>query len=180
MMKIKFHFIALLSFMILLYPHNGYTQTTIIKVFQNYKLIVYVDGEYREIIKESKGFYGYGILDENRIFIAYQPYESSGALAVVMVHNLKEKKNKILFKVSNAGETSFDINNASKKIVYTDPDGIKVLTIHKDNSYTVTKVFSLEASASAASFPFWIDEKTIGFTCSDEKPGEVFRKLILK
>ena len=162
-MKMSRHIIFYLNIALLFFPAICFSTSTAVKVIQDYNLMAYYNGEYKEIIKESGGYYGYGLLDNDRIFVAMQPHGITAATAIVKTIDLKHQIEKRLFTIDAAGETSFDINSTTKNIVFNDLDGIKTLIIFKDNTYKIRTVFKRGVDPAVAFAPFWIDEYTIGF-----------------
>ncbi len=110
-------------------------------------------------IKRAETFYGYGWLDNNRIFVAYQPSEFAEAQANVEVIDLRDSKMTRIVTIGDIGEGNFDVNETTHEILFNDSDGIKLLLIKGDNSY---KIELLKNDVGEWSV-FWIDNDTIGY-----------------
>ena len=129
-----------------------------LKVFQGNIITAYYNGEYKEIFR-SDIIYGYGWLDDERIFIASQQEKTAEAVAELRILNLKTNTNTLITSLGCAGESHYDVNEKHKKIIFNDCEGIKLLTIKKNNSFTI-KVLDKNENSWAV---FWIDQNTIGF-----------------
>ncbi len=142
-------------------------------VIQGIALNAYYKGKYRTIWR-AELFYGYGWIDGDRVFVAYQPREFSDARAIIKIVDLKTEKTIDIHEIGAAGESNFDSNPITHEIVFTDtiPDVnlralscIRLITIHDDNTYAI-KTIKTGGSPWAV---FWIDKDTIGYLESDEK-----------
>lgn len=120
-------------------------------------LNLYYQGQYREL-KRAELFYGYGWLDNNRVFVAYQNPDFAEAVAVLEVIDLKKNMTTELTSFGGAGESHYDVNPDTYNIVYNDSSGIHILNIANDNSFKISDVLRDVNSWGV----FWIDKTTIG------------------
>ncbi|WP_243373681.1 hypothetical protein [Geotalea sp. SG265] len=145
----------------------------ILTVVQGRILFASFNGKYKEIFRTKSPFYGYGWLDKEEIFVAYQPDGEAEASAVIEVFNLRTGKKKKITEIGAAGESHFAAHPRLRKIVFNDTDGIEVLTIENFLRYKITTV-SRDRNAFA---PYWIDDNTIGYISFSKKGGSTFKKV---
>lgn len=125
---------------------------------QGRALNVYFEGQYREI-KRAEIIYGYGWLDDHRVFVAYQQEGTGEAVAVLEVIDLRHSRTTKLTSFGGVGESHFDVNFATGEVVYADSSGVKLLKIDaKTNSYRVDDIKKNVECYGA----FWVDNKTVG------------------
>lgn len=139
---------------------------------QGHVLNAYFGGLYHEI-KRATTFYGYGWLDEHRVFVAYQKQDTTEAVAQLEIIDLRQSKVTKLTSLGGAGESHFDVNVTTGEVIYNDSDGVKLLSIDaKTNTYKIKDVKKRDASTYNVDCfgAFWVDNKTVG--CSIFKNGK--------
>jgi hypothetical protein len=120
-------------------------------------LNVYFNGQYEQL-KRARTFYGYGWIDKNRVFIAYQEEDTPEAVAILEVFDLSTKKVAKLIDIGGVGESNFDVNSSTGEIVFCDADGISLLKISAKNTYQRQKLKKGDKFWGT----FWVDENTVG------------------
>jgi hypothetical protein len=130
-------------------------------------LSAFYDNTYK-IIKRADTFYGYGWIGNGEIYVAYQPTGYAEAYAVIEVIDFKSSKTVKVTTIGGAGDSNFDINKITKKIVYNDTDGIKVLTI-KNHSFDIKTI----KSDPDAWGPFWLNVNTIVYMHADKEREQI-------
>lgn len=132
-------------------------------LFNGFILNAYYDDKYIEVKRLSPGaiIYGYGWLDEDRAFIAFQR-EDSIAMADIEVTNLKESKTTKLNGIGGVGESNFDVNATTGRIIFSHRNNINELIIsEKSDSYKIVPLKTLNQFDYCWAI-FWIDTKTVG------------------
>lgn len=136
-------------------------------------LNVYFEGQYREI-KRAEFIYGYGWLDDHRVFVAYQK-ERGEAAAELEVIDLRQSRTTKLASMGGVGESYFDVNSYTGEIVYNDLNGIHLLKINPITNDS--HIEDIKKNINCYS-PFWVDSKTVG--CLVYKDGKAeFVKFLL-
>lgn len=125
---------------------------------QQWGLYAYFEGHYWQV-KRADFFYGYGWLDDHRVFVAYEPEGEVAAYAILEVIDLRTSKTTEIKTFGATGEPNFDINPKTHQIVCNFSDGIKILTIDSDNKLEIMTVAKDEIAWAV----FWIDDHTIGY-----------------
>lgn len=138
---------------------------------QGHVLNAYYQGEYKEI-KRAEIFYGFGWLDEHRVFVAHQDPATSEAVAILEIIDLNKKVTVKLTSFGGAGESHFDVNSNTGDVVYNDSSGIHVLEVDKNNSFVVHNI-QKDINSWAV---FWIDNTTVG-TILFENGKKKFKKI---
>jgi hypothetical protein len=134
-------------------------------------LNAYYNGKYKEV-ERANIIYGYGWLDQNRIFVAYQKPNTAEAVAILEVININTNEKVKIRTIGGAGESHFDVNADTNKVVYNDSKGIHILNIKDDNSFDIDDVKETSNSWGV----FWIDDQTIG-TFVFEGDQQKFKKI---
>lgn len=145
------------------------TQNRLIMV-QGRVLNVYFNGQYKEI-KRAGTFYGYGWLDDHRVFVAYQPEGWAEASARTEVIDVQQPKSFSLGEIGDTGESNFDVNPDTKEIIFNGPEGIELMTVDLQNlskpklsrHIRLIKKIDPEKDESVGWGVFWIDSRTIGY-----------------
>lgn len=135
-------------------------------LIQGRTLIAYFEGTYSEL-KQAEIFFGYGWLDDHRVFVAYNKTGRGEATAELEVIDLSQSQITKLTSIGGVGESYFDVNSSTGDVVYDDSGGIHLLRINaKTNSYEIINVKNVDCHNA-----FWVDTKTIGcFLFTKEKP----------
>ena len=146
-------------------------------IYQGRVLIAYFEGQYREIKQIEGFFYGYGWLDDYRVFVAYQQQGTGEAVAELEVIDLRQSRTTKLTRIGGVGESHFDVNSSTGEVVYDDSSGIHLLRIDvKTNSYkiyTIKEIDILKKDVGCHG-AFWVDSKTVGcFVFKNAKPDFV-------
>ena len=146
-------------------PHAEENQnnTNRLVLFNGFILNAYYDDKYIEVKRLSPGtiIYGYGWLDENRTFIAYQRKDSI-AMADIEITNLKESKTTKLDGIGGVGESNFDVNKTTGRIIFSHRNHINELIISKNSkSYEIVPIKTFKQFDYCWAI-FWIDTKTAG------------------
>ena len=136
---------------------------------QGHLLNAYFEGNYQEI-KRAEIFYGYGWLDDHRVFVAYQKGRGE-AVAELEVIDLRQGRTTKLTSIGGVGESNFDVNPFTVEVAHADSGGVKLLIIDaKTNSYKIDDIRKGVYCFGA----FWVDKKTIGcLVFKNEKPDFV-------
>lgn len=132
-----------------------------IKVIQGSILYVYTEGKYEEVFRAESFFYGYGLLDENRLFVAYQE-KSAEAVAIVKQINLTTKAVTDILEVGGAGESHFDSNSKSSRIVFNDFEGIKIIDCSLATEPRI-QLIKENVTGLTGFGVFWLNDSTIGY-----------------
>jgi hypothetical protein len=120
-------------------------------------LYAYYEGQYH-LIKEAELIYGYGWLDNNRVFVAYQKGRGE-AVAELEVIDLRKSLITSLSSMGGVGESHFDVNPSMGDVVYNDASGIHVLKINPiTNEYRIEDIKKDIICYGA----FWVDNITVG------------------
>jgi hypothetical protein len=117
------------------------------------------NGEYKELFRTSSPFYGYGWLDEDEVFLAYQPDGEAEAFAVIETFNLRLGTKKKITVIGGAGESHFASNSKLREIIFNDSEGLRLMSIEKNGKHKISTILG-DNSVFA---PFWIDEDTVGY-----------------
>jgi hypothetical protein len=152
-------------------------------VLQGKVLKVLINGKYK-VLKRGD-FYGYGWLDDHRIFIAYQQEGYSEAIVHAEVIDLRKARVvKIDIELGANGETNFDVNSRTSEVVFNafgedkaGPEGgvtyaIKLITFDRNSS--AYRVETIKENIYCKDV-LWVDDNTIGATLYDGK--ETFVKI---
>ncbi len=130
-------------------------------------------GKYKVLKKGD--FYGYGWLDDHRVFIAYQQEGYAEAIVDAEVVDLNSGKVSKLGTIMEAhGESHFDVNSRTRQVVFNAfgdkvPRGrisyvIRLMTFDQNsNAYTVETIRNNIDCASVV----WVDDKTVRATLND-------------
>ncbi len=155
---------------LLLPVRNSYADS--LTVFQGRILLASFNGGYKEIFRTESPFYGYGVIDKEEVFLAYQPDGEAEAFAVVEILNLRRGTKKKITEIGGAGESHFAVHPRLRKVVFNDSDGVQLLSIEKNGKFKITTVIR-DPNAFA---PFWIDDNTVGYLSSKNKSSK-FKKV---
>ena len=130
-------------------------------LFQGFLLNAYFNDQYIEVKRLSPKhaiFYGYGWLDDHRVFVAYQREGYAAAIADLEIIDLRQSRTTKLKNVGAGGESNFDVNPSTGEVVFTTDDAVKLLRVDaKTNAYRIEDVKNEFCWGV-----FWIDSKTIG------------------
>jgi hypothetical protein len=152
-------------------------------VLQGKVLKVLINGKYK-VLKRGD-FYGYGWLDDHRIFIAYQQEGYSEAIIhaeVIDLRNARVVNIDVVFETH--GETNFDVNSQTSEVVFNGygeekvgPAGststaIKLITFDRNSSAYRIEIIKENIDCKDV---LWVDDNTIGATLYDGK--ETFVKI---
>lgn len=134
---------------------------------QGFILSAYYNDRYIEVKRLKPGaqfFYGYGWLDDDKVFVAYQSLDLV-AHAEMEIVDLRHGRTTRLEGIGGVGEATFDVNLATGHIVYSTGDDINIIKIDpKINSYQNQTVTNTDCWGA-----FWIDDKTIGCKLFDKE-----------
>ena len=127
-------------------------------LIQGTTLIAYFEGRYQDV-KRDKIFFGYGWLDNHRVFVAYSETSRSEAVADLEVIDLRQLRTTKLMRIGGVGESHFDVHPSTGEVVYDDSSGIYLLRIDaKTNSYKIVDI-KKDVDCHIA---FWVNNKTVG------------------
>lgn len=146
-------------------------------VLQGKILKVLFNGKYKELKRGD--FYGYGWLDDHRIFVAYQQEGWSEAIINADVIDLKKSRVKTLGTIRDAhGETNFAVNSHTGEVAFNafgggavDPDiailnyAIKLIIF--DGNSSAYRIETIKENIDCIDV-LWVDDATIGATLLDE------------
>lgn len=130
-------------------------------------------GKYK-VLRQGE-FYGYGWLDDHRVFIAYQQEGYAEAIVDAEVVDLNSGKVTKLGTIMEAhGESHFDVNSRTSQVVFNAfgdkvrggvrSNVIRLMTFDKNGStYTVE---TLKKNIDCANV-VWVDDKTVRATLND-------------
>ncbi len=130
-------------------------------------------GKYK--VLRQGDFYGYGWLDDHRVFMAYQNEDFGEAIVDAEVVDLNSGNVTKLGTIMEAhGESHFDVNSHTSQVVFNAfgdkmPGGgisqvIRLMTFDKNSSaYTVETIKKNIDCANVV----WVDDKTVGATLND-------------
>lgn len=145
-------------------------------ILQGKILKVLLNGEYKELKRGD--FYGYGWLDDHRIFIAFQQKGYSEAIINSEVIDLRKSKVIELGTIMEAdGETNFDVNPNTSEVVF---NGSELDKTGSDEFIGVIKLMVFDAKNNKPSIEtiktkidcknvLWVDNNTIGATLFDKQ-----------
>ncbi len=130
-------------------------------------------GKYK-VLKQGE-FYGYGWLDDHRVFIAYQQEGYAEAIVDAEVVDLKKDKVSELGTIMEAhGESNFDVNSHTGQVVFNGfgdkaPDGafanvIRLMTFDKNSS--AYNVETIKKNIDCTNV-LWVNNNTVGATLND-------------
>lgn len=175
--------VAILLFAPILFAALGYAagEPVVTKrlalIYQGRVLVAYFEGRYREIKQTEGFFYGYGWLDDHRVFVAYQQEGTGEAVAELEVIDLRQSRTTKLTRIGGVGESHFDVNSSTGEVVYDNSSGVHLLRIDaKTNSYKiyVIKEIDILKKDVGCHGAFWVDSKTVGcFVFKNAKPDFV-------
>ena len=144
-------------------------------LFQGFLLNAYHNDRYVEVKRLDAGrgtFYGYGWLDKDRVFVAYQDDSAGGAYAAMEIVDLRNLRTAKLKGIGGVGESFFDVNPTTGSIVFSTDVDVKLINIDTNsNSYRIDTIKPNTFCWGA----FWIDSDTIGCKLMD-KEGNPFVK----
>ena len=129
-------------------------------LFQGFILNAYHNDQYVEVkrLDVNGRFYGFGWVDDDTVFVAYQRPNHVEAVVDVELINLRQlrtTKQKIL---GAGGESNFDVNPSTGEVVFNTDDDVKLLKFDtKTNSHRIDVI-----SSGFCWGVFWIDSKTVG------------------
>jgi hypothetical protein len=146
-------------------------------VLQGNILKVLFNGKYKELKRGD--FYGYGWLDDHRIFVAYQQEGWAEAIINADVIDLKKSRVKKLGTIRDAhGETNFSVNSRTGEVVFNafsggaaDPESgilkhaIKLIIF--DGNSGAYRIETIKENIDCIDV-LWVDDFTIGATLLDE------------
>jgi len=161
-----------LTFLILLttlitpmpYAKADNNETKRLILFQGFILNAYYNGQYTEVkrLPPDGTVYGYGWLDDNRVFVAYQRVDSGEAVADFEVIDLKKSKTTKLSGIGGVGESNFDVNTSTGRIIFSHNNEINELVINEDSkSYKIVPLKTFKQFDYCWAI-FWIDKNTVG------------------
>lgn len=160
-------------------PNTTFADTTNAQkgiVLQGKVLKVLFNGKYKELKRGD--FYGYGWIDEHRVFVAYQQEGYSEAVVNAEVIDLLKSRVVKLGGILGAhGDTNFDVNSHTREIIYNafgeeavDPEGvnkeyvIKLISFKAQSDFYQVKTIKRNIDCRKI---FWVDNNTIGATLND-------------
>jgi len=109
-------------------------------------------------LSDGNYFYGYDIIDNTKIFMAYQNESAGDADAIISIYDLKTNKEIKLGELGAVGETSFVYNNGL--VVFNWYNGIYILILDlENNSFKKVKIYDSQTCFA----PFWYNEDTVIF-----------------
>jgi len=148
-------------------------------MFQGFVLSAYYDGQYIEVKRLKPGkaiFYGYGWLDDHRIFIAYQRQDDAEAIADIEVVDMLTGRTTNLKGLAAAGDSNFDVSPDTGKIIFSTGENIRLMTVgERGDSYQLLDILK-DTSCWGV---FWINSSTIGCKLF-EKGKQKLLKLDIK
>lgn len=167
--------ILLAALPIVLKADNQRTERLI--VLQGFILLAYFDDRYIEIkrLKPNKGrFYGYGMLDKDKVFVAYDLEQQGEATANMEIIDLRQAKTIMLEQIGGVGESHFDVNSLRSQVIYSTGRDLRVISIDTiSNEYRMYTVLTKKSCWAE----FWIDKDTVGCLEYDDKIEKmVFKK----
>ena len=142
------------------YADGGSGVSKRLVLFQGFILNAYYNDQYVEVkrLDVNGTIYGYGWVDDDTVFVAYQRPNQAEAVVDVDLINLRQlrtTKQKIL---GAGGESNFDVNPSTGEVVFNTDDAVKLLKFDtKTNSHRIDVI-----SSGFCWGVFWIDSKTVG------------------
>lgn len=104
-------------------------------------------------------FYGYGWLDNDRVFVAYQDEGSAAAVAILEIIDLRDSNVTTLTRIGGVGEARFDVNKSTGEVIYITGNEIKLIKINPNTgSY---RDFPIIKNVKCW-YVFWTDANTVG------------------
>ena len=148
-------------------------------LFQGFVLNAYYNDQYIEVKRldpysSGRKFYGYGWLDDNRVFVAYQG-DTAEAVVEMEIIDLRHLRTTKLKNIGGVGESLFDVNPTTGDVIYSTGDEINLIKIDKKNNTYRVENIKQKTNCWAA---FWVDNRTIGCKLL-EKNKDVFVKYIV-
>ena len=119
-------------------------------------------------------FYGYGWVSSSLIFIAAQPEDVGEATADLYLYNAATDNKTYLTFIGLAGESNFDVNPLTKKIIFNDSYGIKIMTI--DTAALTWNIENILDETDGFGV-FWINSDSIGFEDLNHTSKRLFVKM---
>lgn len=146
-------------------------------LFQGFILLAYYDNQYFEVkrLDPTQGrFYGYGWLDKDKVFVAYDLEQQGEAIADMEIIDLRQSKIVKLQAIGGVGESRFDVNTSRGEVIYSKESGIRLVSIETDlNKYQIYD-YAKDVFCWAA---FWVNDNTVGCRVYDDKSEKfVFKK----
>ncbi len=132
--------------------------------FQGFILMAYFNGKYIEAKRLSPDgtIYGYGWLDNNRVFVAYQNPNTAEAVSDFDIVNLKTSTSITLDGIGAVGESNFDVNKTTGRIIFSHNNNINELVISEDSkSYEIIALHKFKEFDYCWAI-FWVNNETVG------------------
>ena len=140
--------------------------------------LFYRQGDKKVLVKKlpyDTDFYGYDLVDNTHVFLAYQRQGTSEGRAVLAIYDAEKEKEKIIDEVNAARTSSFLYNRENGQVLFNGIDGIYTLRIKGFLSGLFAKP-RLVISGPDFYKIFWVDAKKFGYNEFDEKARQVMTK----
>ena len=145
-------------------------------LFQGQILLAYYQDQYIEVKRLAAGsgvFYGFGWLDSDRVFVAYDPGEQGEAVAKMEVVDLGRSSRLTLKQIGGVGESYFDVNRSRGQVIYSTENAISLISLNSNtNEYYIFDIIK-GVSCWAA---FWVDDRTVGCKIYDKNADKMLFK----
>lgn len=108
---------------------------------------------------------GYSIVDRSHLFIARENRNSTEASTVIEVYDMDERTFRLIGEIGGTGESVFEYNVDNDMVVYSIDGEVYLFKIHDENKKVVSRVAPQllhDIRTRASTFPFWIDNATVG------------------
>lgn len=162
-------FLTILATIFISTAYGGEIKNKIVDV-QNIYFMLYSGKDYKEIFRTppNSSIYGYGLLSNDKVLIAYQDPKYAEAVAIIKVIDTHTGKTIFNKSIGGVGETSFDFSKITGKGVFNDSNGLNIIQF-KHNHVIIYPVPNMKDENPYA--PFWVDSVTIGYSVYiDDKP----------
>lgn len=143
-----------------------------------YRKADYRPGDKKILVKSLKydtDFYGYDLVDNTHVFLAYQREDAPEGRAVLAIYDIEKEKEKVIDEVNAARTTNFLYNQENGMVLFNGINGISTLKIKGFLSGIFAKPRLVIIGQDFYKI-FWIDAKKFGYNEFDEKTRRVTTK----
>jgi hypothetical protein len=143
-----------------------------------YQTTDYRPGDKKILVKKltyDTDFYGYDLIDNTHVFLAYQRQDAPEGRAVLAIYDVEKEKEKIIDEVKATRTSSFLYNRENGTVLFNGLDGIYMLRVKGFLAGLLAKP-RLVLSGTDFYKIFWVNAKKFGYNEFDEKTRQVSTK----
>ncbi len=143
-----------------------------------YRKADYRPGDKKILVKKltyDTDFYGYDLIDNTHVFLAYQQQDNPEGRAVLAIYDVENEKEKVIDEVNAARTTSFLYNQENGMVLFNGVDGIYTLRVKGFLAGLFAKP-RLVLSGTDYYKIFWVNAKKFGYNEFDETTRQVRTK----